>query len=137
MKKQLILNFISWLLLISLLFLFIFLLPTKSEAKSKPELINMGEFKITAYCPCEGCSNGWGRRTYSGKTAEAGRTIVVDRSVIDIGSKVKIGKHIYIAEDTGGKVDGDHIDIFFDTHEEVEEFANRKGIKYINVWVVR
>ena len=130
MKKKLILNFI-------LLLLLVFLFSVCAEAKSKRKLIDMGEFKITAYCPCEGCSDGWGRRTYSGKTAEAGRTIAVDRSVIDIGSKVKIGKHIYIAEDTGGKVDGDHIDIFFDTHEEVEEFANRKGIKYINVWVVR
>ena len=130
MKKKLILNFI-------LLLLLVFLFSVGAEAKSKRKLIDMGEFKITAYCPCEGCSDGWGRRTYSGKTAEAGRTIAVDRSVIDIGSKVKIGKHIYIAEDTGGKVDGDHIDIFFDTHEEVEEFANRKGIKYINVWVVR
>lgn len=130
MKKKLILNFI-------LLLLLVFLFSVGAEAKSKRKLIDMGEFKITAYCPCEGCSDGWGRRTYSGKTAEAGRTIAVDRSVIDIGSKVKIGKHIYIAEDTGGKVDGDHIDIFFDTHEEVKEFANRKGIKYINVWVVR
>ena len=130
MKKRLLLNFI---LLLSLIFLF----SVSAEAKSKRKLIDMGEFKITAYCPCEGCSDGWGRRTYSGKTAEAGRTIAVDRSVIDIGSKVKIGKHIYTAEDTGGKVDGDHIDIFFDTHEEVEEFANRKGIKYLNVWVVR
>ena len=130
MKKRLLLNFI-------LLLLLIFLFSAGAEAKSKRKLIDMGEFKITAYCPCETCSDGWGRRTYSGKTAEAGRTIAVDRSVIDIGSKVKIGKHIYIAEDTGGKVDGDHIDIFFDTHEEVEEFANRKGIKYINVWVVR
>lgn len=130
MKKKLILNFI-------LLLLLVFLFSVSAEAKSKRKLIDMGEFKITAYCPCEGCSDGWGRRTYSGKTAEAGRTIAVDRSVIDIGSKVKIGKHIYTAEDTGGKVDGDHIDIFFDTHEEVEEFANRKGIKYINVWVVR
>lgn len=130
MKKKLILNFI-------LLLLLIFLFSVSAEAKSKHKLINMGEFKITAYCPCERCSDDWGRRTYSGKTAEAGRTIAVDRSVIDIGSKVKIGKHIYIAEDTGGKVDGDHIDIFFDTHEEVEEFANRKGIKYTNVWVVR
>lgn len=130
MKKQLLLNFI-------LLLLLIFLFSISAEAKTKPKLINMGEFKLTAYCPCRKCSDNWGRQTYSGKTAEAGRTIAVDRSVINIGSKVKIGKHIYTAEDTGGKVDGDHIDIFFDTHEEVEAFANRKGIKYTNVWIVR
>lgn len=99
--------------------------------------IDMGEFKLTAYCPCEECSEGWGVKTYSGKIAEEGRTIAVDRSVIDIGSKVKIGDHIYTAEDIGGGVKGDHIDIFFDSHEEVKAFNDGKGIKYTNVWVVR
>lgn len=97
------------------------------------EHINMGTFKLTAYCPCESCSDNFGRQTSSGKTATAGRTIAVDPEVIDIGSRVLIGDHIYTAEDIGGFVDGDHIDIFFDTHEEVEEF----GLRWKNVWVVR
>ena len=112
----------------------LFLMPIQVNART---YIDMGEFKLTAYCPCESCSGKWQRQTYSGKTATAGRTIAVDRSVIDIGSKVKIGDHIYIAEDIGGGVKGDHIDIFFDSHEEVKAFNDGKGIKYTNVWVVR
>ena len=95
--------------------------------------INMGEFKLTAYCPCCRCSKGYGRSTSSGKKARSKHTIAVDTSVINIGSKVKIGDNNYTAEDTGSGVNGDHIDIFFDTHEEVEEF----GKKYRKVWVVR
>ena len=73
----------------------LFLIPIQVNARTH---IDMGEFKLTAYCPCEECSEGWGRQTASGKTAEAGRTIAVDPDIIDIGSKVKIGNKIYIAE---------------------------------------
>ena len=117
--------------------LFIFLLalmilsPINIHAKQKK--INMGRFKLTAYCPCCRCSKGYGRSTCSGKPARSRHTIAVDTDVIDIGSKVKIGGHIFTAEDCGTHVQGDHIDIFFDTHEEVEEF----GLRYRKVWVVR
>ena len=105
----------------------------KKKKKKKAKKIDMGRFKLTAYCPCEECSEGYGRCTHCGTTAEAGRTIAVDPDVIDIGSKVKIGKQTYVAEDAGGKVAGDVIDIFFDTHAEVEEFE----VQYGQVWVVR
>lgn len=95
--------------------------------------INMGEFKLTAYCPCEECSEGYGRRTSTGATAKSSHTIAVDPDVIGYGSRVKIGGKTYKAEDCGGGVVGDHIDIFFDTHSEVEEF----GIKYKNVKILR
>ena len=100
--------------------------------KKKHHKIDYGIMKCTAYCPCEECSEGYGRRTHTGTTAESGRTVAVDPDVIDLGSKVEIDGETYIAEDTGGKVDGDHIDIFFDTHEEVEEW----GTKYLETKVV-
>lgn len=106
------------------------LLPMQVNAKT---LIDYGMMKCTAYCPCESCSDNWGRQTQSGKIATAGRTVAVDPSIIDIGSKVKIGDHIYTAEDTGGAVKGDVIDIFFDSHQEVEEW----GTRYIECWVVK
>lgn len=106
------------------------LLPIQVNART---YIDYGLMKCSAYCPCEECSEGWGRQTHSGKTAEAGRTIAVDPSIIDIGSKVKIGKHIYVAEDVGAAVVGDTIDIFFDTHEEVEEWE----VRYIKCAVVK
>lgn len=96
--------------------------------------IDMGEFKITAYCPCEGCSEGYGRQcAMPNRYAQSEHTIAVDPDVISLGSKVKIGDTVYTAEDTGGCVCGDHIDIFFDTHEEVEDF----GVHYYEVTIIR
>ena len=116
-----------------LFFMLLLILSVPVSAKKYKKKIDMGEFKLTAYCPCCRCSKGYGRNTTSGKSARSDHTIAVDKSVIDLGSKVKIGKKIYTAEDCGSGVNGDHIDIFFDTHEEVEEF----GKKYKHVWVVR
>ena len=62
---------------------------------------------ITAYCPCPSCCGIW-----------RGRTIATDPSVIPAGSKVVIDGHTYIAEDTGGGIKGNRIDIYFDTHQE-------------------
>lgn len=117
------------------LMVILLLLPVGVQAKKhkKHKKIDMGEFKLTAYCPCCRCSKGYGRNTVSGKSARSNHTIAVDTDVIDLGSKVKIGGKIYTAEDCGSGVNGDHIDIFFDTHEEVEEF----GVKHKHVWVVR
>ena len=113
-----------------LLSMALLLMPIQVNAKT---LIDYGMMKCTAYCPCKSCSDNYGRQTHSGKIATAGRTIAVDPSIIDIGSKVKIGDHIYTAEDVGGAVKGDVIDIFFDSHQEVEEW----GTRYIECWVVK
>lgn len=115
------------------LFLAMTILLTTMSTQVKAETVNMGEFKLTAYCPCQECSEGWGRQTSTGRVARSNHTIAVDPSVIGYGAKVKIGDHIYTAEDCGGGVCGDHIDIFFDTHEEVEEF----GVRFRDVKIIR
>ena len=102
--------------------------PAMASAKTE---IDMGEFKCTAYCPCEKCSDHWGRRTATQTCAEAGRTVAVDPDVIAYGTVLMVGDHEYVAEDCGAHVKGDHVDIFMDTHEEVEAF----GKKYKNVWI--
>lgn len=115
------------------LFLLVLLcMPVSVKARST-KLIDMGEFRITYYCPCDKCSDNYGRETSTGTYAENGRTIAVDTDVISYGTKVKVGDHVYVAEDCGGKVTGDHIDVFVDTHEEVVE----QGVKHKNVWIVR
>ncbi len=113
-----------------LLFLVMLMIPMQLEAGTR---INMGEFKLTFFCPCEICSEGFGHETSSGKTARSEHTIAVDPGVIDIGSKVLINGIVYTAEDTGGGVKGDHIDIFVESHEE----TLKRGVQYTNVWVVR
>ena len=110
------------------------MVPAAVQAKT---YIDYGTMRCTAYCPCEECSGNWSTETYSGKTAKEGRTIAVDPDVIDIGSKVKIGDKYYIAEDTGPMVVDDTIDIYFDSHEEVEKFADGDGIKFVKCWVVK
>jgi 3D (Asp-Asp-Asp) domain-containing protein len=71
--------------------------------------------------------------TATGKEIREGM-IAVDPSVIPLGTKIEIkDMGIFTAEDTGGKVKGDRIDIYFDSKKEAEEFG-RKGIwvKIIN-----
>ena len=103
--------------------------PLTTQARTE---ISMGRCKITAYCPCEICSDFYGRQTSTGNHARSGHTVAVDPSVIGYGAILMIDGHEYVAEDCGARVQGDHIDIFFDTHEEVKDF----GTKYKNVWIV-
>lgn len=83
-------------------------------------------FKLTAYCPCSSCSEGWGRKTATGTTATEGRTIAVDPRIIPYGTKVMINGHTYIAEDCGGGVKGYHIDVYFDNHSKVNKFGRKQ-----------
>lgn len=84
------------------------------------------EFHVTAYCGCSYCSEGYGV-TASGTTVTAGRTIAVDPDLIPLGSTVVINGHEYIAEDTGGAINGYDIDIYFESHQEALEF----GVQYL------
>ena len=115
-----------------------------TEPTEVADTVYLGEFKLTAYCPCEKCCGYWAISrplddngnpivyTASGAVAQAGRTIAVDTSVIPHGTEVIINGHTYVAEDTGSGVDGKHIDIYFNDHEEALEF----GLQYADVRIV-
>lgn len=105
---------------------------TAVSAKNK-KVKCLGTYKITAYCGCRSCSGGWGTRTASGRRAKQGRTISVDRRKIKLGTKIRIGGHVYRAEDVGSKVKGKHIDMYFSSHSQVKRF----GKKYRKVYVVK
>lgn len=101
------------------------------------------EAKVTAYCSCPKCCGIWSKdhpsrqgtdyeqHTTSGTVPTAGRTIAVDPDVIPLGSKVVLNGHEYIAEDTGSGVKGNHIDIYFDSHEAALDW----GVKTMEVQV--
>lgn len=96
------------------------------------EIISLGECKISAYCKENYphiCNNGDSSQTATGTVPVAGRTVAVDPSVIPYGSEVIIDSHTYIAEDCGGAIKGNRIDILFDTHQEALAF----GIQYAEV----
>lgn len=94
-------------------------------------LVPLGVFKTTGYCPCRACSEGWGRHTSTGATAAAGHTIAVDPRVIPYGSRVMINGVVYTAEDRGGGVKGNHIDIFFNTHSETRQHGTQNAEVYL------
>ena len=118
-----------------------------TEAVQKTHRASVGVFTttstVTAYCPCSICcgtysaehpcnaGTDFNQRTASGTIPTAHRTIAVDPDVIPIGSYVMIGKSVYIAEDTGSGVTGNHIDIYMSTHEEAQEF----GVQELEVTV--
>jgi 3D (Asp-Asp-Asp) domain-containing protein len=97
-----------------------------------PELVSLGEFTLTHYCPCELCCGEWADGiTYTGTTATEGRTIAVDPDVIPLGSTVVIDGHEYIAEDIGGAIRGNRIDIFMRDHL----VALMAGVKTAEVFI--
>lgn len=92
---------------------------------------SLGRFRITHYCPCFYCTGSWGgSSTASGTVPTAGRTIAVDPSVIPLGSQVIINGHVYTAEDTGGAIKGNVIDIFVNDHGT----ALASGVYYAEVY---
>ena len=58
--------------------------------------------------------------TSTGVTATTNHTIAVDPSQIPYGSKVVINGQVYVAEDCGGAIKTNCIDIYVATHAEGE-----------------
>ncbi len=96
-----------------------------AETQTDTNLVSLGYFRTTGYCPCRICSEGYGRTTSTGALATANHTIAVDPRVIPLGSKIMINGIVYIAEDRGGGVKGNHIDIYFDTHSQTTQHGNQ------------
>lgn len=98
---------------------------TTTETTTEPPR-NIMTVTATAYCPCVKCCGKWADGiTASGKKAKANHTIAVDRKVIPLGTHIIYNGKEYVAEDTGGAIKGNKIDIYFDSHEEALEFGRQ------------
>ncbi len=94
-------------------------------------------FTTTAYCSCEKCcgkdpSDEWYGITATGTKAKWG-TVAVDRKVIRLGSSLRMEgfpNTTFRAEDVGGAIKGNHIDIWFTSHKEALEFGVKKLVVY-------
>lgn len=118
-------------------------IPEAAAETSVPELIELGEFRTTAYCTCVKCCGIWSSEhpsragtdyvqlTKSGTIPTEGRTVAVDPDVIPLGTVLVIDGHEYIAEDTGGAVQGNSVDIYFASHEAAVEYGVQTKTIYI------
>ena len=110
---------------------------TEPCTEAEPELLALGAFKITHYCPGPCCCGKWADGiTATGTKATQGRTIAVDPDVIPYGTEVLVAyedgsQAVYIAEDCGGAIQGNRIDVFMDSHEA----ALVCGVKAAEVYV--
>jgi 3D (Asp-Asp-Asp) domain-containing protein len=106
---------------------------TPNLVSSDAMLKSLGTFRITYYCPCSICCGPWADGiTSTGITATTNYTIAVDPSVIPYGSQVVIDGQVYVAQDCGGAIQGNCIDVYVATHAESE----RKGVKYTEVYLI-
>lgn len=94
--------------------------------------VDMGTFTATAYCKCRKCCGKWADvpGTYTGAEPTEGITIAVDPKVIPLDSQVFVLRngdwHCYTAQDTGGAIKGQKIDIYFETHEDALAFGRQE-----------
>jgi 3D (Asp-Asp-Asp) domain-containing protein len=72
-----------------------------------------------------------GNRTATGTWPKRG-TLAVDPRVIPLGTRIYIpGYGVGVAEDTGGAVKGNVIDLFFETRDEAIRWGRRNVTVYI------
>ena len=101
--------------------------PTGDWTRYGSKLVDLGDFVLTAYDACILCCGKTDGITATNTKCFPGRTIAVDPDVIPYGSKVLIGGYVFVAEDCGGKVKGNHIDLYMETHEIAKQFGQRHG----------
>ena len=82
---------------------------------------------VTGYCSCPVCCgpNAAGV-TASGTKAQVG-TIAADTSIFPFGTQLNVpGYGDGVVEDTGSRVKGFHIDVWFPTHEQAVNWGSRE-----------
>ena len=110
---------------------------TEKQAAGVPENAEQVlEVKATAYAPGPHDNDQWGDKTFLGTNVRPG-IIAVDPNVIPLGSRVYIEYpdgtgHYATAEDTGGAIKGNRIDVAVSSVDKAYDF----GIKNVKVYVV-
>lgn len=108
----------------------------------KEELVYIGTFSNTFYCPCYRCNGNSHGITASGEPLTPYLSVAVDKRVIPLGTKLYIefenstSKSLngyYMAHDTGGAVRGNKIDVCVGNHSEAYSY----GIGKCKVYIVK
>lgn len=109
---------------------------TTPGPEPEPEWI---EATATAYCSCEICCGEWALNrpdgivyTASGAEAVQGVTIAVDWSIYPPGTVLFVeGLGEMIVQDRGGAIQGQKIDVYFESHDAARQFGRQNVRFYI------
>lgn len=108
-----------------------------SMANGKVYLEEAGTFMCTAYCTEQRqhiCGEGHGI-TASGQPIQADVTVAADQTLLPYGTVLYIeGVGIRIVQDKGAGVQGYHLDVAVDTHENALAWS---GYGEHRVWIIR
>lgn len=100
------------------------------EEHSNIQIAYLGKFTLTYYS-----KEQFPDATYTGVMPQAGITVAVDPNLIPLGSQLYInGLGVRYAQDTGGKIKGNNIDVFVDTTAEAIKLGRQKQI---DVWILK
>lgn len=83
------------------------------------------EFTATGYCSCVSCCGISTGITASGVKAQASHTVAMPKAY-SFGTKIEIkdlGK--FVVEDRGSAINGNKLDIYFNTHQEALNWGRR------------
>lgn len=112
------------------------------EDNTETSLKSLGIFKLTAYCSCEKCCDGWALVRpkdengndivigASGEQLQQNFSVAVDKKLIPYGTYLYIDGIIYKAQDCGGSIKNKRIDVYFNNHQDALEF----GVQYKEVF---
>jgi 3D (Asp-Asp-Asp) domain-containing protein len=109
-----------------------------TEALDAPALADLSYSRVLEVICYAYSTEGWKNKLNAlGKVARVG-TIAVDPKMIPLGTKGYVqamdGSWVYgvaVAEDTGGMIKGNKIDLFYNTQDECRRFGIRKAYLYI------
>lgn len=107
----------------------------KATSKSPQDFEKVLDVRATAYAPGPHDNGKWGDKTHIGTTVRPG-IIAVDPNVIPLGSRVYIeypdGTGQYaVAEDTGGAIKGNRIDVALSSVGKAYDFGIQKAKVYV------
>lgn len=102
------------------------------QSKQKTKYQYIGTFLLTGYDDCYLCQEEFVGTTALGVPPRENHTIAVDPKIIPLGSHVLINDIEYVAEDVGGGVKQNHIDIFVGSHAETfSDYCNGYAEVYL------